>query len=66
MEEEDKLKDPGIRHFSEMFKDDLKTNIVDQLKVIQLFPSFLSEEETNSFSSMITIGEVEAALESFK
>ena len=42
VEEEDELKDLGIKHFSDMFKDDLKTNIVDQLKVIQLFPSFLS------------------------
>ena len=66
MEEEIKLRDLGVRHFSRIFKDDLKTNIFDQLKVIKLFSAFLSEEETGIFSSMISLGEVEVALKSFK
>ena len=37
------LKQLGEQHFVDLFKDDGKTNIVDQLKVIGLFPSFVQE-----------------------
>ena len=37
------LKKQGKQHFADLFKDDGKTNIVDQLKVIGLFPSFVQE-----------------------
>ena len=40
--EDDKgLKDLGVRFFSNIFKDDNHINIVSQLKVICLFPSFI-------------------------
>ena len=44
--EDDKgLKALGVRYFSNIFKDDGLTNIELQLKVIQLFPSFLHQQE---------------------
>ena len=58
--------DLGSRHFSEIFKDDNQTNIGDQLKVIQNFPSFVVEYESDTFTSKITLGEIEGALRSFK
>ena len=39
MENGDQLKVMGVSHFSEIFRDDDQTNIVDQLKVVQLFPT---------------------------
>ena len=56
----------GTKHFDLIFKDDKQTNIVDQLKVVKLFPAFLSIEEDYCFSSEVTLGEVEGALKSFK
>ena len=49
-----------------MFKDDDCTNIGDHLKVIKLFPSFISKEEGHIFTSEVTIAEVESTLKSFK
>ena len=63
---EDKLKEMGIRHFSKIFKDDLQTNIVDQLKVLRLFLAFMLSEEAEIFSTEINLGEVEGDLKSFK
>ena len=40
MENGDQLKVMGVSHFYEIFRDDDQTNIVDQLKVVQLFPAF--------------------------
>ena len=60
------LKDLGVKYFSDIFTDDHQTNIVAQLKVIHLFPSFISLDETYRFSLQITLGEIESALRSFK
>ena len=49
-----------------MFEDDKLTNLESQLKVIRLFPSFISLEDKESFSSPITLKEVEKALHLFK
>ena len=56
----------GVKNFYDIFKDDNKTNIVDQLKVVKLFPSFLSSEEANIFVTEVSLGEVEGALKSFQ
>ena len=66
MENDEQLKELGVKHFSEIFKDDDKSNIVDHLKVIQLFPSYVSSEEAEIFSTEVTLGEVEGDLKSFK
>ena len=51
------LKHLGEQHFVDLFKDDGKTNIVDQLKVIGLFPSYVQETENDCFLTPITITE---------
>ena len=56
----------GEKHFSEMFKDDGKTNIGDQLKVIKLFPSFIPKVDVGVFTSQVTLTEVEGAFKGFK
>ena len=66
MEEIDHLKDLGVKHYSNIFKDDGNTSISDQLKIIQLFPSMLSEEEASMFTTEVTLVEVEGALKAFK
>ena len=66
VEDEAKLKELSVRHFSETFKDEKKSNIVDQLQVIKLFPTFLSENDSVVFTSMISLSKVEDALKSFK
>ena len=50
------LKILGIRYFKNIFADDHLTNIVAQLKVIRLFPSFISPEESDSLHMSNLIG----------
>ena len=59
MEIGDQLKVMGVSHFYEIFRDDDQTNIVDQLKVVHLFPAFLSSEEADIFCCEITLDEFE-------
>ena len=66
IESDEQLKDLRVKHFFGIFKDDNQTNIVDQLKVVQLFPTYLSREEANCFDSETTLGEIEGALKTFK
>ena len=65
--EDDKgIKALGVRYFNQIFKDDHQTNIESQLKVIRLFHSFIQQEETKTFTSQISLEEVEMALKYFK
>ena len=66
VEQDQGLKDLGIRHFKQIFCDDNQTSIAAQLKIICLFPSYISQEEWISFTSKISSMEVERALKSFK
>ena len=66
VEEEAQLILMGAQHFSDLFTDEGNTNIVDQLKVIRLFPTFVQEEERVSFRANITLTEVEDVLKGFK
>lgn len=56
----------GKHHFYELFKDDGRTSIVDQLKVINLFPSFVQDQEKERFILPISLSEVEVVLRAFK
>ena len=49
-----------------MFAYDKLTNLESQLKVIILFPAFMSQEDKDSFTIPVTISEVEKALILFK
>ena len=60
------LKSLGIQYFKHIFVDDHLTKIAPQLKVICLFPYFISPEERESFNGQVTLSEVEAALKNFK
>ena len=60
------LKALGERFFSTLLKDDGSSSISDQLKVIKMYPSFLSNEEADSFFSKVTLAKVESTLKGFK
>ena len=66
MEDEAGLKNLGIRHFSQIFKDDDRSCILAQLKVIMLFPSMLSIEEARCFFEEVSLVEIEGDLKYFK
>ena len=55
IEDDIQLKDLGVAHFSELFSDDGLTNIEDQLKVVRIFPTMVSDEEKESFILDITL-----------
>ena len=66
MSEDSTLKMLSKQHFSDLFNDDKKTNIVDQLKVIRLFLNMTVEEDIDCFLKPISIQEVEAVIKGFK
>ena len=45
IEDEAQLKKLGVTHFIDLLSDDGLTNIEDQLKVVRIFPSMVSDEE---------------------
>ena len=66
VENDQALKDLGVRNFHRIFKDDNLTTISAQLNFIKLYPAFFSPEARSNFSSKVTILEIERALKSFK
>ena len=66
IESDEQLKELEVKHFTGIFKDDNQTNIVDQLKAVQLFPAYLSHEQAACFDSETTLSEIEGALKTFK
>ena len=66
MEDEAGLKNLGYIHFSHIFKDDDRSCILAQLKVIMLYPSMLSIEGARCFIEEVSLVEIEEALKSFK
>ena len=66
MDDEGNLKDLGIKHFSQIFKDDNQSNILAQLKVIKLFTSMLTKEGDGCLIEEVSIGEIEGGLKTFK
>ena len=66
VERDQDLKDLGVRHFKRIFSDDHLTTISAQLNLIRLYPSYFSPEERSTFTSKVTLLEIERALKSFK
>ena len=60
------IKSLGIRYFKTIFEDDHLTNLAAHIKVIRLFPSYISAGENEAFTSSVSIMEVERALKTFK
>ena len=60
------IKELGVRHFRNIFQDDHLTNIEAQMKVVRLFPSFINDDERESFTCQISLEEIESTLKSFK
>ena len=65
-EDEATLKDLGQSHFANIYKDDGGTCLVQQLKVIMLYPKMISDELASNLTCPVTLGEIEFALKSFK
>ena len=66
IEDDAHLKDMGAWHFTNLFTDDGASNIKDQLKVIRLFPSFLTEEDKTTFLSYFSLLEIDGVLKGLK
>ena len=58
VKDELKLKALGESFFSSLLSDDGTSHIFDQLKVINIYPSFLTIEEKSSFCSGVTLEEI--------
>ena len=66
VEDEGALKEMGRCHFAHIFCDDKQTNLLDQLRVVMLFPNMITLEDAPGLTQPITLSEIEAALHSFK
>ena len=60
------LKALGTSYFRKIFEEENETNNVAQLRILRLFPSFISASEAETFTKPVTILEVEKALKTFK
>jgi len=54
-----------VRHFSTFFGDPSNFNIVDWLRVVQLFPRIFSEDEARDIGTSIRLEEIKKVLEGF-
>ena len=59
------IKSLGTRYFRKIFEDDHLNNLAAQLKIILLFPSYISSNEAEAFTRPVTISEVEKSLKKF-
>ena len=65
-EEDSELKLLGQNHFANIFKDDHQTCILEQLKVVLLYPNMISLDDAPGLTQPISLSEIEGALRSFK
>ena len=65
-EDESALKDLGKSHFACIYKDDGGTCLVQQLKVVMIFPKMISNKQATNLTCPVTLWEIEFALKSFK
>ena len=66
IEDENKLKEMGAQHFSDLFAGDGNTNIEAQLKVVRFFPSFVQDGDIELFLAKVSLCEIEDVLKGFK
>ena len=66
VEDEGALKEMGRCHFAHIFCDDKQTSLLDQLRVVMLFPNMITPEDAPGLTQPVTLLEIEAALHSFK
>ena len=66
IEDEAALKDLGQSHFANIYKDDNQTCLLEQLKVVLLYPNMISHVDAPCLIQPVTLSEVESALHSFK
>lgn len=59
------LQREGQSFFDNIFRSPKVNNIVNQLRMVSLYPIFFSEEEGNLIASLVTIKEVKKVLASF-
>jgi hypothetical protein len=54
-----------VSHFKNLFKDPKEANLLDQLKVLEVFPSLFSVEEAGKIGELVSLNEIKSILESF-
>ena len=53
------------QHYHQLFLDPGNASIIDQMDLLQKFPSFFFEEEGSMANKEVTLGEIEAVLKNF-
>ena len=61
-EDEVALKYLGQSHFANIFKDDGGTCLLQQLKVVMLYPKMISDVHASDLTCLVTLGEIDFAL----
>ena len=65
-EDESALNELGQLHFAHIFCDDKNTCLLEQLKVVMLYPHMISNEGALCLSDPVSLKEIESALKYFK
>ena len=66
IEDETALKELGQSHFANIYIDDNQTCLLEQLKVVLLYPNMISHVDAPCLIQPVTLSKIESALHSFK
>ena len=66
IEDDAALKNLGQCHFANIFKDDNQTCILEQIRVVLLYPKMISQDDAPCLTQPVAMIEIERALHSFK
>ena len=54
----------GVNHFSNLYKEDQRANVVSQLEIIAHFPSFINDYHNDTLEEPISCDELLVAIKS--
>ena len=66
VEDENGLKELGCRHFAHIFCDEKQTDLLEQLRVVMLYPNMISPVDAPYLTQPISLEVIDSALSSFK
>jgi hypothetical protein len=60
------IKEARAHHFKNFYKDQHSSNTIEQLKIIELFPQIVNEDESCTLYNLVTLEELKSILFLFK
>lgn len=62
----DNLASVGVQHFSRIFREDIEASTAQMMRIIALYPSYVSEEHNQNLMEAITLEELRGTVKSLQ